>query len=192
MQRDLWACLVDIVQNMWRMGGTPQELVWKILVLIQKRTTNTRGIGLLETLCKVVEALINTSLRASLQIHNVLHSFRDGRGTGTAIMELNLAKELASIDQDPTFLVFLDLWKAYDTVDRDRLLITLKGYGAGTWMCGILETFWDCQQVVPRQNGFHGPAFHTTRVTTQGRLVSLTLFNVVIENVIRTWLEMRV
>ena len=36
-----------------------------------------------------------------------------------AIMELKLAQELASIDQDPIFLLFLDLRKAYDIVDRD-------------------------------------------------------------------------
>ena len=101
-----------------------------------------------------MEALIDTCLRTRLQVHGVLHGFRAGRGTGTAIIKLNLAQELASIDQDPLLLVFLDLRKAYDTVDRERLLITLKGYGAGPHLCGLLETFWDCQQVVPRQNGF--------------------------------------
>ena len=35
-------------------------------------------------------------------------------------------------------------------------------------------------------------AFHTTRVTTQGVLVSLTILNMVVENVIRTWLVMTV
>ena len=53
--------------------------------------------------------LIETRLHTSLQLHDVLHSFRDGRGTGTAIMELKLDQELASIDQDPLFLVFLYL-----------------------------------------------------------------------------------
>ena len=35
----------------------------------------------------------------------------------TAIMELNLEQELASVDQDPLFLVFLDLRKAYESLD---------------------------------------------------------------------------
>ena len=107
-------------------------------------TTNTRGISLLDTLWKVVEELIETCLCASLQIHDVLHGFRAGRGTGTAIMDLKFAQDLAIIDQYPLFLVFLDLRKAYDTVDRDHLLITLDRYGAGLQMCGLLDTFWEC------------------------------------------------
>ena len=45
-------------------------------------------------------------------MNDVLHGFRSRRGTGTAIMELKLYQELASIDQDPIFLIFLDLRKA--------------------------------------------------------------------------------
>ena len=77
-------CLVDIVHHMWRMGGIPQELGWTILVLIPKGTTNKREIGLVYTLWKVVEALIDNRLRTSLHIHNVLHGFRGGRGMGAA------------------------------------------------------------------------------------------------------------
>ena len=51
---------------MWHMGETPQELGWEILVLIPKGTTDTRGIGLLDTLWKLVEALIDTCLHASM------------------------------------------------------------------------------------------------------------------------------
>ena len=77
-------------------------------------------------------------------------------------------------------------------MEQFHLLITLERYGAGPRMCGLLESFWDCQQVVPRQNGLRGPAFPATRGTMQGGLVSLTLFNVVIDNVIRSWLSMTV
>ena len=158
--------------------------------MILKGTDNTRGIGLLETLWKVVEALIDTRLRTSLQMHNALHRFRSGRGTGMAIIELKLAQKLSRIYQDPLFLEFLDLRKSYDTLDRDRLIKTLEGYVTGPRMCGLLETFWDCQQMVPRQNGFHGLAFPATRGTMQWGIVSPTLFNMVVESVIRTWLSM--
>ena len=50
---------------------------------------------------------------------------RTRRGTGTAIMELKLVQELASVNHDPIFLVFLDLQKAYDNLNRGRLIQTL-------------------------------------------------------------------
>ena len=84
LQREHWAFLVDLVQNMERTGEIPQELGWTILVLIPKGTTNKREIGLVYTLWKVVEALIDNRLRTSLHIHNVLHGFRGGRGMGAA------------------------------------------------------------------------------------------------------------
>ena len=59
-QMDRWRCLVEILHHMWRTGAIPQDLGWTFLVLIPKGTTNTWGIGLLETLLKVVEALIYT------------------------------------------------------------------------------------------------------------------------------------
>ena len=92
-----------------------------------------------------MDALIDTRLRASLQMNDVLRGFRAGIETGMAIMKLKLTQELSSIYQDPLFLVFLDLRKSDDTVERERLLITMEGYGAGPRLCGLLETFWDFQ-----------------------------------------------
>ena len=107
-------------------------------------------------------------------------------------MGLNLAQELTRVDHIPLFLVFLDLSKAYVTIDRERIILTLERYGAGPHLCVLLDTLWSHQQMVLRQNGFHRPDFPITQVTTQGGLVYLTLFNVVVENFIRTWLSMTV
>ena len=46
--------------------------------------------------------------------------------------------------------------------------------------------------MVPRQNSFDGPVFLATRVKMKGRIVSPTLFNVVVNNIIRTWMAMTV
>ena len=88
------------------------------MVLIPKGNTDTWGIGLLDTLWKVVEALIDTCLSTTFQLYNILRKFRVGRGTGTNIMELNLAQDIAIIDHNPLFLVSLYIRNTYSTVDR--------------------------------------------------------------------------
>ena len=76
-------------------------------------------------LWKVVEAIINTSLWDSIQFHGVFHRFCAGRGMGTETMELNISQDLSSVDQYPLLVVFLELRKTYNTVDRGRLVRTL-------------------------------------------------------------------
>ena len=130
--------LVNIVQHMWLTGEIPQELGWIILFLIPKGSTYSQCIGLLETLWKVVEVIIDTRLRTSIHFHDVIYGLWAGKGTRTAIMEMKVAQELASVDHKPIFLVFLDLRKTYDTVYRGRLIWTLEGYGAGPRLCELV------------------------------------------------------
>ena len=59
-------------------------------------------------------------------------------------------------------------------------------------MRGILEEFWEWQEVVTRENGCHGPHIQATRRTTHGGLLSPTLCNIILDNVVRNWLALMV
>jgi Reverse transcriptase (RNA-dependent DNA polymerase) len=121
--RTKWDKLVTMVEHIWNTGHIPTELTWTILVLIPKDGgTATRGIGLTETLWKIIEAIINTRVKQVTKFHDILHGFISRHGTGTAILEAKLTQELASIENDPLFVVFLNLKKAYNTIDRTRSL----------------------------------------------------------------------
>ena len=91
---------------MWQHGEILADMGWKLLVLIPKGNNDTQGVGLLETLWKVVEEIIDTRLRESIILHDILHGLIAGRGTWTAILELKVAQELYSIDQDPLLQFF--------------------------------------------------------------------------------------
>ena len=101
-----------LVQNMCGHITLPTELSWIILVLLLKVNVDTWGIGILVSLWKVVEAIIETNIKTAVMFHDVLYGFHACRGTGTAIMEINMDQELASIDQAPLFIVFLDTRKS--------------------------------------------------------------------------------
>ena len=87
----------------------PADLSWNIVVLIYKGNTDTQGICLIEVLCKVVEVIIDTWIKTVVTFHDILYGFRSSRGTGIDIVELKMAQELSSIDQDSLFLVLLDI-----------------------------------------------------------------------------------
>ena len=192
LQTERWMCMMDVAQHMWQTGEITQAFGWTVLVLIPKGTTDNRGIGLLENIWKVVETLMDTRLRASLHFHDNLNRLRSGIRVGTDIMEPKLMQDLASVYHNSLFLVFLDLWKSYNNMDRDRIIHTLEVYGSGPCMCRLLDTLWSHQQVVPIQNGYHRLAFLSTQGTTQGSLLYPTLFNVVGDNVLRKCLDMTV
>ena len=131
-------------------------------------------------------------MRESVHLHDVLHGFRAGKGTGMVIVELDMEQELASVDQDLMFLVFLYLQKSYNNIDHGRLLTTLEGYGAGPHMCWILEVFCNQQEVVTHQNGYHNQHFKETQGTNQGGIILPTLFNLIVNNVVQNWLVIAV
>ena len=56
-------------------------------------------------------------------------------------MELKMVQDMYSIYQNHFLLLFLDISKAYDMLDRGRFLQTLERYGARKKLCGILVDF---------------------------------------------------
>ena len=61
--------------------------------------------------------VVNCRLKRSVVLHDTFHGFRTGRGTGTAMLEANLAQHLARLAHKPIFQVFLDVRKAYNSLD---------------------------------------------------------------------------
>ena len=133
---------------------------------------------------QVVEAVIDIWIKSLSKLHDVLHRFCAGRGTGTAIIELKLSYELSSVDQDSLFLLLLYLRKSYDNLDRGVLLQIIEGYGEEPKLRGLLVEFWTIQEVITRQNGFRGPQFQATRRTIQRGLALPTLFNVEVDRLV--------
>ena len=80
---------------------------------------------MLEILCKIAEAIINTMMKTAVKFHYILHGFCANQGTGMAIMELNTAHDKDKINHDPLLLVFLELRNSYETIYHGHLIHTL-------------------------------------------------------------------
>ena len=86
------------------------------------------------------------------------------------------------------FGIFLDSQKSYDALDWDRCLEILVVYGVVLRTIRLLRTYWDRLNMVARAGGYFGLPFKGYHGVTQGDPLSPTLFNVVVDTVIRHWL----
>ena len=108
-----------------------------------KRKGDFWGICLIEVLWKAIASLNNRRITAAIFFHDTLHGFRVGRGMVTATLEANLLQKLTAMREAVLFKVFLDLWKSYYALDRERALNLLAAYEVGTRTVRLLQTYWD-------------------------------------------------
>ena len=80
---------------------------------------------------KFVVAILHRRLTTAITYHNFLHVFRTVRVTRTDTLEAKLLQQITSMREEVLYVIFLDLTKAYDALDRSRLLEILEGYEVG-------------------------------------------------------------
>ena len=185
---ELWEKVLEIVRLAFVEGVMPKQFAEGIFVLIPKSDAGEyRGIALLEIMYKVVSSIVNSRLLAAVKFDDSLHGNRPKRGTGTAIMEAKLLAQVRCRIDEPLFMVFVDLKKAYYSLDRERAMLILEGYGVGANICRIISMMWQGDTLVPRQAGYYGKAFKAKRGVRVGDVMSPTVFNIVVDAVVRHW-----
>ena len=111
---------MDLFHTAFREGRLAEEATWKAVVLIPKGNMDYRGIGLVEVMWKLVAAILNSRLTASITYHDFLHGFWAGCGIGTATLEAKLLQQLAALREEVLYVILLDMSKAYDALDMSR------------------------------------------------------------------------
>jgi hypothetical protein len=185
-----WRIVVKLMQTIWECGCVPEQMTWEIIVLLPKGggDYNYHGIGLLEPCWKAVEKIMVKQL-ALIKFHDCLHGGLPMRGTGTASIKAKLAQQLVWRDQCPLYEIYVDLKKAYDAINRGGMMKILKAYGVGPKLLRLQNSFWENAKLVCRAGGCYGSPFATKRGVTQGGPLSLLMFNVCVDAVVREWLH---
>ena len=68
----------------------------------------------------------------------------------------------------------------------------IVGYGVGPQTERILHYYWDHISMVARVGNYYGTLFKGHRWVTQGDPLSPTIFNIVVDEVIRHWIKFMV
>ena len=71
---------------------------------------------------EVYATVVNFRINSSVTLHNALDWSMSGKGTGMTTLEAKLVQQLAGLAHEPLFQVFLDVRKAYDSLDRGRCM----------------------------------------------------------------------
>ena len=189
---EMWGKVVEMTQTAFRDGKLAEEAAWQTVVLIPKGKGEFRGIRLVEVTWKLMAVILHRQLTTGLKLYDALHRFREGRGMGTATLEAKLIQQLAAMMEEVLYVMFLDLTKAYDALEKSRSLEILQGYGVGERVRRMLREYWKRTTMVARAGSYYGKGFKGGRGVTQGDPLSPTIFNVVVDAVVRHWITIAV
>ena len=144
--------LTHICNISFRNGAFPDQMkVAKVIPIFKGNDkqifTNYRPISLLPQFSKILEKLFNVRLDNFIERHSILsnsqYGFRPNMSTSLALLELTEEITSALDKKKSTIGVFIDLKKAFDTIDHTLLLEKLRHYGvrgvANDWLSSYLE-----------------------------------------------------
>jgi len=86
---------------------------------------------------------------------------------------------------ETVYQVYLDLRKAYDSINRAGVLALMEKYGVGPRIRRYVKNIWERQLFMLRQTGFYSDTIPVRRGVTQGDVDSPIIFNLIIDTFLR-------
>ena len=99
-------------------------------------------------------------------------------------MDAKPAHQLVRIAHEHLFQVFLDVRKAYGSLERGTCLEILRGYWLGLNLACLLKSYRKRHRIVPQVSKCLWTALETRRGVTQGYPTSPMIFNIVVDAVV--------
>jgi hypothetical protein len=155
---------------------------------------NYRPITLGSTIDKLYNTILNSRicqhLESSNGLHDAQHGFRAGRSAIDNIFMLTQVINARKHSKQDTYMLFLDIEKAYDSVWRAGLLYHLWSKGVTGKMFRVLAQMTDQPHSMVFHKGTYSSAFQPGMGWEQGDTLATTMFNVHIDAVLQhVWAE---
>ena len=173
----------DLVRVCWEHGAVPTA--WRDAVMVPlpkgkgdaRLCDSWRGISLLSQPGKVLARLAATRITEGV-LGETANGFRPGRGTMDCVAVARQLIDLAnSSDGGTLHCVFVDLRKAFDTVSRSGLWLTLQRQGVPPRLLAVVRALHEGMNAKVRVDGALSDPFPVREGVRQGCLVAPALLN---------------
>ncbi|MCG8431359.1 MAG: reverse transcriptase family protein, partial [Candidatus Omnitrophica bacterium] len=169
----------------WEQGTVPQDMRDANIITLYKNKgdrsdcNNYRGISLLSIAGKIFARVILKRLQTlAEQVYPEAQcGFRANRSTIDMIFSLRQVQEKCREQQQPLYMAFIDLTKAFDLVSRKGLFQLLKKIGCPPKLHSIVESFHLDIIGAVRFDGSSSEPFDIKWCETRLRLCSYSIWN---------------
>ncbi|BHF73242.1 hypothetical protein SprV_0401632000 [Sparganum proliferum] len=185
--------LTALFQEMWRQGEVPQDFKDATIVHLYKRKGNRqvcdnhRGISLLNIAGKIFALILLNRLNNSLEQGLLPESqcgFRRHRGTTDVIFAVRQLQEKCQEMRTHLYSTFVDLTKAFDTVNREGLWKIMQKFGCPERFTQMVRQLHDGMMARVTDNGAVSEAFAVTNGVRQGCVLAPTLFSLMFSSML--------
>ncbi len=177
--------LSTLINKSLQEGCVPQILkMAKVLPIYKSKEHNLlqnyRPISILSAISKVLERIVYNRVMTFLDKDNQLYKhqygFRKGYSTVNAVSEFVADTLQAFEDKQYTVAVFLDLSKAFDTIDHKILLYKLSNYGIRGKALEWFKSYLSDRTQYVSHNGNNSDIMNITCGVPQGSILGPLLF----------------
>ncbi|GAB0086845.1 Reverse transcriptase domain [Sergentomyia squamirostris] len=184
--------LTRVIRVAWLSGRVPED--WQVGVIVpifkkgnRKDCANYRGISLLSLPGKVFAKVLETRCRAVVEPHlgDQQCGFRPGRSTTDQLFALKMILEKSWEYAIPVYCCFIDLERAYDRIQREKLWAVLQEYGVDVDLLRAIQSLYKICRSCVRVSGQKSEMFDVSVGLRQGCVLSPLLFIIYMDRMLK-------